>query len=77
MKLAEGWRTDLDKCPRNESVLLACVYADQDDAWFRGEAICTSDKDEWFWIAGRRVEPEFRPRAWMAIPFVLADDYGT
>lgn len=78
MKLAEGWITDLHKAPSQDSVLLACTYADNATAWFRGEAYLhrdydTEDQHYWYWIGGQRVEPEFVPRAWMPMPFVLAD----
>lgn len=76
MKLAPGWSDDVEAAPKGQSLILACVYADQRDAWFRGEAVRERKDDggDWFWISGRRVEPDFIPKAWMPMPWVLADD---
>lgn len=71
MNLAKGWSADLANAPRRKSIILACTYADQDDAWFRGEAVF--ENDEWFWISGVRVSPKFTPRAWIDIPWPVAD----
>lgn len=73
--LAAGWNADVDAAPRGQSVILACVYADQADAWFRGEAVRErkTDGGEWFWISGARVAPRMIPKAWMPMPWPLDD----
>lgn len=76
MKLANGWRADLEKVPRGGSVLLAATYADHPTAWMRGEATQERESDggQWFWANGTPVEPGYVPKAWMPIPLVLEDE---
>jgi len=80
MKFAPGWREDIDKVPRGGSVLLACQYAEYPLHWIRGEAVwerltdIEGDDGKWYWASGKPVEPDFIPKAWMPLPFVMQDD---
>ena len=74
MKLAPGWSEDLDAAGVGGSVLLACTYAEHPTSWIRGEAVREWETKVWHWVDGRQCEPSHVPRAWMPIPFVLADD---
>lgn len=76
MKLAPGWRTDLDKVPRGGSVLLACTYSEHPTSWIRGEAVLERESDggQWYWANGKPIAPDYVPRAWMDMPAVIADD---